>query len=97
MAGLIHHSDCGSQYCSIEYQALFKKHGALISMSGKGNCYDNAMMETFFEALKSDVVWRTVFETRAEGTKTIGGYIDQFYNLTRRHPAPISEAPSNTK
>ena len=50
-AGLIHHSDRGSQYCSIDYQAELRKHGILISMSGKGNCYDNAMVETFFKTL----------------------------------------------
>jgi transposase InsO family protein len=86
-AGLIHHSDRGSQYCSIDYQAMLKKHGVLISMSGKGYCYDNAMVETFFKTLKSEVVWRTVFDTRAEATRTIGAYIDQFYNPTRRHSA----------
>ena len=47
-AGLIHHSDRGSQYCSIDYQAELNKRGILLSMSGKGNCYDNAMVETFF-------------------------------------------------
>jgi putative transposase len=52
-AGLIHHSDRGSQYCSIDYQAELNKHGILVSMSGKGNCYDNAMVETFFKTLKS--------------------------------------------
>lgn len=93
MAGLIHHSDRGSQYCSMEYQALLKKHDVLISMSGKGNCYDNAMVETFFKTLKSEVVWRTVFDTRAEATKTIGGYIDQFYNPTRRHSALDFRSP----
>jgi transposase InsO family protein len=53
-AGLIHHSDRGSQYCSIDYQAELRRHGILISMSGKGNCYDNAMVETFFKTLKSE-------------------------------------------
>ena len=48
-SGLIHHSDRGSQYCSIDYQAELRQHGILISMSGKGNCYDNAMVETFFK------------------------------------------------
>ena len=52
---LIHHLD-GSQYCSIDYQAELRKHGILISMSGKGNCYDNAMVETFFKTLKSELV-----------------------------------------
>ena len=55
-AGLIHHSDRGSQYCSIDYQAELSKHGILISMSGKGNCYDNSMVETFFKTLKSELV-----------------------------------------
>ncbi len=65
-AGLIHHSDRGSQYCSIDYQAELRKHGIVISMSGKGNCYDNAMVETFFKTLKSELVWRTVFYTRTK-------------------------------
>ena len=47
--GLIHHSDRGSQYCSIDYQAELRRHGIQISMSGKGDCYDNAMVETFFK------------------------------------------------
>lgn len=64
-----------------------KKHGVLVSMSGRGNCYDNAMVETFFKTLKSELVWRTVFDTRAEATRAIGGYIDRFHNPRRRHPA----------
>ena len=79
-AGLIHHSDRGSQYCSIDYQAELKKHGILVSMSGKGNCYDNAMVETFFKTLKSELVWRTVFYTRQDADQAIGRYIDGFYN-----------------
>jgi transposase InsO family protein len=55
-AGLIHHSDRGSQYCSIDYQAELKKHAILVSMSGKGNCYDNARVEAFFKTLKSELV-----------------------------------------
>lgn len=86
-AGLIHHSDRGSQYCSIDYQAELKRHGILISMSGKGNCFDNAMVETFFKTLKSELVWRTVFQTRAEARQSIGRYIDGFYNPVRRHSA----------
>ncbi|GGD04985.1 hypothetical protein GCM10011335_04760 [Aureimonas glaciei] len=86
-AGLIHHSDRGSQYCSLDYQAELRRHGVLISMSGKGNCYDNAMVETFFKTLKSELVWRTVFQTRAEAAYAIGQYIDGFYNPVRRHSA----------
>ena len=86
-AGLIHHSDRGSQYCSIEYQAELRKHGIQISMSGKGNCYDNSMVETFFKTLKSELVWRTVFQTRVEARKVLARYIDGFYNPLRRHSA----------
>jgi putative transposase len=85
--GLIHHSDRGSQYCSIDYQAELKKHGILISMSGKGNCFDNSMVETFFKTLKAELVWRTVFQTRADASASIGRYIDGFYNPVRRHSA----------
>jgi putative transposase len=86
-AGLIHHSDRGGQYCSLDYQAELRRHGLLISMSGKGNCYDNAMVETFFKTLKSELVWRTVFQTRAEARQSIGRYLDGFYNPVRRHSA----------
>jgi putative transposase len=85
--GLIHHSDRGSQYCSIEYQATLRKHGLLISMSGKGNCYDNSMVETFFKTLKSELVWRTRFQTRNEAREALARYIDGFYNPIRRHSA----------
>ncbi len=80
--GLIHHSGRGSQYCSIDYQA-----GLRISMSGKGNCYGNAMAETFFKTLKSELVWRTVFSTRNEAECAIARSIDGFYNPVRRHSA----------
>jgi transposase InsO family protein len=86
-AGLLHHSDRGSQYCSIEYQGELRKHGVLISMSGKGNCYDNSMVEAFFKTLKSELVWRTAFQTRAEASQALARYIDGFYNPVRRHSA----------
>lgn len=86
-AGLIHHADRGSKYCAIDYQAELKKHGILISMSDKGNCFDNAMVETFFKTLKAELVWRTVFQSRAEAINAIGRYIDGFYNPVRRHSA----------
>jgi putative transposase len=85
--GLIHHSDRGSEYCSIDYQAELRRHGVRISMSGKGNCYDNAMVETFFKTLKSELVWRSVFHTRAQAENAIARYIDGFYNPVRRHSA----------
>lgn len=62
-----------------------KKHGIQNSMSGKGNCYDNAVVETFFKTLKSELVWRTVFQTGAEAKQAIGRYIDGFHNHVRRH------------
>lgn len=92
-AGLIHHADRGGQYCAIEYQAELRRHGILISMSGKGNCYDNAMVETFFKTLKSELVWRTVFQNRADATAAIGRYIDAFYNPVRRHSALDFKSP----
>ena len=83
--GLIHHSDRGSQYCSIDYQSELRRHRIQISMSGKGNCYDNAMVETFFKTLKSELIWRTTFYTRTEAEQAIARYIDGFYNPVRRH------------
>jgi len=85
--GLVHHSDRGSQYCSVDYQALLRKRRILISMSGRVNCYDNAMVETFFKTIKSELVWRTVFYTRAQAGQAIARYIDGFYNPVRRHSA----------
>ncbi|PVE24164.1 IS3 family transposase [Microvirga sp. KLBC 81] len=83
--GLIHHSDRGSQYCSTAHQTELRKHGIRTSMPGKGNCFGNAVVETFFKSLKSELVWRTVFQTRAEAEEAIGHYIDGFYNPVRRH------------
>ena len=85
--GLLHHSDRGSQYCSDDYQRLLKQAGMIPSMSGKGNCYDNAMVETVFKTIKSELVWRTSFLTRRQAEKAIHRYIDGFYNPTRRHSA----------
>lgn len=58
--GCVHHTDCGSQYCSGDYQKRLSKHGFAVSMSGKGNCYDNSMVETFFKSLKAELIWRNV-------------------------------------
>ena len=79
-AGVIHHSDRGSQYCSDAYQARLGELGFLASMSGKGNCYDNAVVETFFKTIKSELIWRTVFMSRSQAETAIAGYIDGFYN-----------------
>jgi transposase InsO family protein len=83
----IHHSDRGSQYCSHEYQARLRKHGFKASMSGKGNCYDNAAMETFFKTIKAELIWRNTWHTRRQAELAIFEYINGFYNPRRRHSA----------
>ena len=75
----------GSQYCSDDYQRLLKAHGIVPSMSGKGNCYDNAMVETVFKTIKSEMIWRTSFQTRSAAELALGRYIDGFYNPSWRH------------
>jgi putative transposase len=92
--GLICHSGRGSQYCSIDYQSELRQHGAHISMSGKGNCHDNAIVETFFKTLKSELVWRTLFMTRQDAEAAIGRSIDSFYNPVRRHSSPDFVSPA---
>src|SRR4051794_498540 len=76
-----------TQYCSNDYQAALRRHGIVISMSGRDNCYDNAMVGTFFKTLKSELVWRTTFQTRNEAIEALARYIDGFYNPRRRHSA----------
>ena len=83
--GLIHHSDRGSQYCSDDYRRMLRNHGFVASMSGRGNCYDNAMVETVFKTIKAELIWRTAFATRDQASKAIGQYIEGFYNPRRRH------------
>ena len=62
-----------------------KSHGFIASMSGRGNCYDNAMVETIFKTIKSELIWRTAFATRDQASQAIGKYIEGFYNPRRRH------------
>lgn len=83
----IHHSDRGSQYCSHDYQKILRKHGFKVSMSGKGNCYDNAAMETFFKTIKPELIWRHPWHTRRAAELAIFEYINGFYNPRRRHSA----------
>lgn len=83
-AGLLHHSDRGSQYTSAGYQALLKQYGIQVSMSRKGNCYDNAMMESFFGTLKEECVERQVYQSRREARTSIFASIEAFYNRKRR-------------
>ena len=82
---LIHHSDRGSQYCAQEYRQMLEQFGMLASMSRKGNCYDNAPMESFWGSLKNELVHHQRYETRSEARASIREYIEVFYNRQRRH------------
>jgi len=82
--GLLHHSDRGSQYCSYEYRGLLERFGMRASMSRKGNCYDNAPMESFWGTLKQELVNHYHYRTRQEATRDITEYIEVFYNRQRR-------------
>lgn len=91
--GLIHHSDRGAQYCAYAYRDRLEQIGAVASMSGKGNCYDNAAVETFFKTIKSELIWRMTLETRQQAQTEIAQYIDGFYNPIRRHSACAYTSP----
>lgn len=83
--GLLHHSDRGSQYCAHDYRARLKQFGLRASMSRRGNCYDNAPMESFWGTLKNELVHHRRYETREQAQREITEYIDIFYNRQRRH------------
>ena len=83
-AGLIHHSDRGSQYCAREYTLLLDRFGMKASMSRKGNCYDNAPMESFWGVLKNEQIHHCRYETRQEAIMDITEYIEIFYNRQRK-------------
>lgn len=83
--GLVVHSDRGSQYASEEHRDLLTRHGLVMSMSRKGNCWDNAVMERFFLNLKMERVWRRDYTNHAEATSDIADYIVGFYNAVRLH------------
>ena len=82
---LIHHSDRGVQYLSDDFQELLKKHGITCSMSDKGSCYDNAVVESFFATLKRERIKRKKYRTRDEARADVFDYIERFYNRKRRH------------
>ena len=82
-AGLLHHSDQGCTYASEDYQRRLDAHGITCSMSRRGNCYDNAVMEAFFSSLKSELADR--FDSRGDATIALFDYIEVFYNQRRRH------------
>ena len=84
-AGLVVHSDRGSQYASSQHQALLTKHGLVGSMSRKGNCWDNAVMERFFLNLKMERVWQKDYANHAEASTDVADYMVNFYSAVRLH------------
>jgi len=95
--GLIHHSDQGVLYSSGSYLALLDKYGMLRSMSGKGNCYDNAVAESFFSSLKNELIHHRHFSTRDEARSEIFEYIELFYNRKRLHQSLNYQTPMKYK
>lgn len=84
-AGLLHHSDRGVQYACTDYHQLTDSHGIVCSMSRTGNCYDNAVMESFWSKLKTECVYRETYSTSQAARQSIFEYIEMFYNRKRRH------------
>lgn len=84
-APIVAHSDRGSQYASEQFRAVLNDYGCIQSMSRKGNCWDNAVAESFFGALKSELIYRDHYETRIAATMAIFEYIEIFYNKRRLH------------
>jgi putative transposase len=93
LTSLVHHSDRGCQYASAEYRAQLAQLGITPSMSRTGNCYDNAMVESFFHTLKAELIDRRTFKTRKEALEAIRDYLENFYNQTRMHSALNYAAP----
>ena len=93
-AGLLHHSDRGSQYAATSYQQVLTTHGMIPSMSRKGNCWDNACVESFFGTLKRELVYHRHYATREDATQDIFEYIEVFYNRTRRHSTLGYDSPA---
>ena len=93
--GLIMHTDRGSQYCSVQYQDLLSQYGVHCSMSHKGLCYDNAVMERFFLSLKMERVWQKHYANHQEAIKDVSHYITVFYNQIRLHSTLGYLSPNN--
>jgi putative transposase len=91
--GLLAHSDRGSQYTSGDYQTALRSHGIECSMSGRGNCWDNAVVESFFGTLKRELVYRRAWSTRAAAASAVHEYIEVFYNRVRRHSTLGGKSP----
>lgn len=93
--GMIHHSDRGSQYASKDYRQMLVDQGIQVSMSRRGDCYDNAMIESFWHTLKNELVYRTNFKTHQEAKDAIFEYIEVFYNRKRRHSSIGYQSPES--
>lgn len=91
---LIHHSDRGSQYCSHDYIDILKEKEMNISMSKKGDPYDNACIESFHATIKKDLIYRRRFKTRVEAIKAVNYYISSFYNERRKHSTLGNSSPN---
>ena len=92
--GLLWHTDRGSQYASYSHKDLLQHHGIIQSMSRKGNCWDNAVAESFFKTLKSDLVYQTYFYTKVQAKREIFEYIEFHYNRERSHSYLGNVSPS---
>lgn len=95
--GLMHHTDRGCQYASAEYRAVLAQHGIVASMSRKGNCWDNAVAESFFATLKTELVRDIDFLTREHARRELFAYIEGFYNRRRRHSSLGYASPNKVE
>jgi putative transposase len=93
-AGLIHHSDQGRQYASSEYVELLERHGIRQSMSRKGDCWDNAVAESFFASLEWELIERSQWSTRAQAGRAVVEYVEGWYNPERRHSSLGYRSPA---
>jgi putative transposase len=91
--GLIHHTDRGGQYAATDYRAMLAAHGMCPSMSRKGNCWDNAVAESFFASIKRELLERTIWHTHSEVRSAIFTYIETWYNRLRRHSSLDYRSP----
>jgi transposase InsO family protein len=96
-AGLMHHSDRGCQYTSAQYRSTLKTLGITVSMSRRGNCWDNAVAESFFATLKNELVYRRTWRTRFELRHAVFEYIEVFYNRRRLHSSLDYKTPAEVE
>ena len=93
--GVIHHSDQGSQYTSIEFGKHCRRAGVSLSMGSRGDCYDNALCESFFATLECELLQRSSFRTPTEARMAVFDFVEGFYNPHRRHSSLVRSYPEN--